>query len=205
IYYYITVMNENYPHPAMPDGAEEGIVRGMYLLRSTGKKENRIKVSLMGSGAILREVEAAAEMLDAEHDVSADIWSVTSFNELARDGQAVARHNALHPQSAPRQSFVAMCLDNSDGPVIAATDYIRLYAEQIRAFVPRRYYVLGTDGFGRSDTRAQLRKFFEVDRSHVVVQALYALVEAELLAPAQCHAAIEKYAIDADRPHPATL
>ena len=208
IYYYITVMNENYPHPAMPKGAEEGILRGMYLLRSTGKKKNKIKVQLLGSGTILREVEAAAEMLDAEYDVSADVWSVTSFNELARDGVAAARHNTLHPSAKPskrRVSYVEMCLANTEGPVIAATDYVRLYAEQIRAFVPRRYYVLGTDGFGRSDTRAQLRKFFEVDRAHVVVNTLHALVEHELIAPADCAAAIKKYGIDADKPNPATV
>ena len=212
IYYYITVMNENYTHPAMPKGAEEGILRGMYLLRSTGPQKNKndknksgknpIKVQLLGSGTILREVEAAAEMLATEHGVSADIWSVTSFNELARDGHDTARHNYLHPQGSPKKSYVEMCLGNSPGPVIAASDYVRLYAEQIRAFVPRKYYVLGTDGFGRSDTRARLRKFFEVDRCHVVVNTLHALMEAELMSPAQCGAAIKKYGIDPDKPNP---
>ncbi len=206
VYYYITVMNENYVHPAMPKNAEEGILRGMYLLRSTGnkgKKKNNIKVQLLGSGTILREVEAAAEMLDKEYNISADIWSVTSFNELARDGWDAQRHNRLHPQSPPRKSYVEMCLANSEGPVIAATDYVHLYAEQIRAFVPRKYYVLGTDGFGRSDTRAQLRKFFEVDRWHVVVNTLHALAEAELITPEQCSEAIKKYGIDPDKPNPA--
>ena len=216
IYYYITVMNENYPHPAIPKGAEEGILRGMYLLCSTGASKNKtgknkkggdksgkkIKVQLLGSGAILREVEAAAEMLEAEYGISADIWSVTSFNELARDGFEVKRYNFLHPQSKPRKTFVEMCLGDSDGPVIAATDYIRLYAEQIRAFVPHKYYVLGTDGFGRSDTRKQLRKFFEVDRYYVVVNTLHALVEHGLMSPAQCGAAIKKYGIDPDKPNP---
>jgi len=205
IYYYITVMNENYPHPAMPRGAEEGILRGMYLLRSCGGKKNRAKVQLLGSGAILREVEAAAEMLAAEHNISADIWSVTSFNELARDGHDVKRHNTLHPQDPPRIPYVEMCLGNTEGPVIAATDYIRLYAEQIRAFVPRKYYVLGTDGFGRSDTREQLRKFFEVDRRHVVVNTLHALCEHELATPQQCSDAIKKYGIDPDKPNPVTV
>ncbi|MGR3984648.1 MAG: pyruvate dehydrogenase (acetyl-transferring), homodimeric type [Gammaproteobacteria bacterium] len=205
IYYYITVMNENYPHPAMPRGAEEGILRGMYLLRSCGGKKNRVKVQLLGSGAILREVEAAAEMLAAEHNISADIWSVTSFNELARDGHDVKRHNTLHPQDPPRIPYVEMCLGNTEGPVIAATDYIRLYAEQIRAFVPRKYYVLGTDGFGRSDTREQLRKFFEVDRRHVVVNTLHALCEHELATPQQCSDAIKKYGIDPDKPNPVTV
>ena len=215
IYYYITVMNENYPHPPMPKGAQEGILRGMYLLRAgaqvakggKGGKKSPIKVQLLGSGAILREVEAAAEMLQADYDISADVWSVTSFNELARDGHAAARHNALHPAAAVderRVSYVEMCLANTEGPVIAATDYMRLYAEQIRAFVPRRYYVLGTDGFGRSDTRAQLRKFFEVDRAHIVVHTLHALAEHELLPPGHSADAIEKYGIDPDKPDPAT-
>ena len=204
IYYYITVMNENYAHPAMPKGVEEGILRGMYLLRPAqkGGKKNRPKVRLLGSGTILREVEAAAQLLEAEHNVGAEVWSVTSFNELARDGQAVARHNYLHPGAEPRKSYVEMCLGNSEAPVIAASDYIRLYAEQIRAFVPGRYYVLGTDGFGRSDTRAQLRKFFEVDRRHVVVNTLYALMEAEQMPPDTCEAAIREYGINPDKPNP---
>ncbi len=215
IYYYITVMNENYVHPVMPKGVTEGILRGMYLLRSTGvekkgsgkkvegKKADRIKVQLLGSGTILREVEAAAEILDKEHNISAAIWSVTSFNELARDGADTERHNRLHPQAEIRKNYVEMCLENASGPVIAASDYVRLYAEQIRAFVPQKYYVLGTDGFGRSDTRVQLRKFFEVDRWHVVVSTLHALMEAELVSPQQCSAAIKKYGINPDKPNPA--
>jgi len=202
IYYYITVMNENYQHPAMPKAAEEGILRGMYPLRSVGKKKNKIKIQLLGSGAILREVEAAAQMLDQEYNISADIWSVTSFNELARDGEDVERYNHLHPESDPRQTYIEMCLGNTEGPVIAATDYIKLYAEQIRAYVPGKYYVLGTDGFGRSDTREQLRKFFEVDRCHIVVTTLHSLVEHELMSPAQCSTAIEKYGINPDKPNP---
>ncbi len=225
VYYYITVMNENYPHPPMPKGAAEGIVRGMYLLRSTsasagaaksktkstsnsktkdpGKKE--IKVQLLGGGAILREVEAAADLLAENHAIYADIWSVTSFNELARDGNAAHRHNYLHPHAKPRKSYVAQCLAAADenAPVVAASDYIRLYAEQIRAFVPQPYYVLGTDGFGRSDTRAQLRKFFEVSRYHVVAQTLFALAQQGLVSAQQCRAAIEKYGIDADAVNPA--
>ena len=201
VYYYITVMNENYPHPPMPKDSQEGILRGMYRLRST---ENRAKlrVQLLGGGAILREVEAAAEMLRDDYDIAADIWSVTSFNELARDGQEAARHNYRHPLDEKRKSFVEMSLGNAAGPVIAATDYIRLYAEQIRAFVPQKYYVLGTDGFGRSDTRAKLREFFEVDRRHIAVCALYALSEAELIAADQCAKAIDQYGIDAEAVHP---
>ncbi|MGI9311755.1 MAG: pyruvate dehydrogenase (acetyl-transferring), homodimeric type [bacterium] len=213
IYYYITVMNENYPHPPMPNGCEEGILRGMYRLRAVGDdgkrsgkgkkaKSLRARVQLLGSGAILREVEAAAELLERDHGVGAEVWSVTSFNELARDGHAAARRNALHPQEPPRASYVEMCLANTEGPVIAATDYVRLYAEQIRAFVPREYHVLGTDGFGRSDTRARLRRFFEVDRHYVAVKALHALAAGELIDSAQVQAAIEQYGIDADKIDP---
>ena len=201
VYYYITVMNENYPHPPMPKDSQEGILRGMYRLRSTESRA-KLRVQLLGGGAILREVEAAAEMLRDDYDIAADIWSVTSFNELARDGQEAARHNYRHPLDEKRKSFVEMSLGNAAGPVIAATDYIRLYAEQIRAFVPQKYYVLGTDGFGRSDTRAKLREFFEVDRRHIAVCALYALSEAELIAADQCAKAIEQYGIDAEAVHP---
>ena len=201
VYYYITVMNENYPHPPMPKDSQEGILRGMYRLRST-ESGSKLRVQLLGGGAILREVEAAAEMLRDDYDIAADIWSVTSFNELARDGQEAARHNYRHPLDEKRKSFVEMSLGNAAGPVIAATDYIRLYAEQIRAFVPQKYYVLGTDGFGRSDTRAKLREFFEVDRRHIAVCALYALSEAELIAADQCAKAIDQYGIDAEAVHP---
>ena len=201
VYYYITVMNENYTHPPMPKDSQEGILRGMYRLRSTESRA-KLRVQLLGGGAILREVEAAAEMLRDDYDIAADIWSVTSFNELARDGQEAARHNYRHPLDEKRKSFVEMSLGNAAGPVIAATDYIRLYAEQIRAFVPQKYYVLGTDGFGRSDTRAKLREFFEVDRRHIAVCALYALSEAELIAADQCAKAIDQYGIDAESVHP---
>ena len=202
IYYYITVENENYAHPEMPEEAQEGILKGMYRLRTVGKAENQHQVQLLGSGAILREVEAAAEMLDREHNVSSTIWSVTSFNELARDGQSVERYNRLHPTEAPRQSYVEMCLENTEGPVIAATDYIQLYAEQIRNFVPNPYYVLGTDGFGRSDTRKQLRYFFEVDRKHVTVSALRALADREALTYQQVAESIAEYGIDPEKPDP---
>ena len=210
IYYYITVMNENYPHPPMPKGVEEGILRGMYLLHPNGKGAKnkggkggaRPKVRLLGGGAILREVEAAAEMLDKDHDIECEVWSVTSFNELARDGHDASRHNRLNPTKSPRKSYVETCLGDAQTPVVAASDYIRLYAEQIRAFVPGNYYVLGTDGFGRSDTRSQLRQFFEVDRRHVAVCALFALMEAELLPAEKCQAAIKKYGIDPNKPNP---
>ncbi|MCW8905947.1 MAG: pyruvate dehydrogenase (acetyl-transferring), homodimeric type, partial [Sedimenticola sp.] len=155
IFYYITVMNENYPQPAMPEGVQEGIVRGMYRYQRHGRKKRRVR--LLGSGTILREVIAAAELLEQEFDVSSDVWSVTSFNELRRDGLEVDRWNMLHPQEQPRDSYVARQLGEGDGPVVAATDYIRSYADQIRPFVPARYRVLGTDGYGRSDQRSRLR------------------------------------------------
>lgn len=202
IYYYITVMNENYAHPAMLPNAEEGILRGMYLLKRVGDKKNKHKVQLLGGGTILREVEAAAEVLDRDYGVSADIWSVTSFNELTRDGQNVERENRLHPAEVPRQSYVEMCLGNTEGPVIAATDYIRLYAEQIRAFVPGNYYVLGTDGYGRSDTREKLRKFFEVDRQYIAQTALKALSDLESITCVEAEEARRKLGIDSSKPNP---
>ncbi|MBT3308049.1 MAG: pyruvate dehydrogenase (acetyl-transferring), homodimeric type [Gammaproteobacteria bacterium] len=200
IFYYVAVMNENYVHPDMPEGAEEGILRGMYALRSTGANERHVQ--LMGSGAILREVEAAAEMLKEDWDVTADIWSVTSFNELARDGQDVARWNRLHPADAPRQSYVAQCLADAKGPVVASTDYIRLYAEQIRDEVSGRYETLGTDGYGRSDTREKLRDFFEVDRRFISVAALKALADEGEIEFSTVTEAINRYGIDPERPNP---
>ncbi len=205
IYYYITVMNENYPHPAMPENAEEGILKGMYLLRRVGGGDHVRKVQLLGGGAIAREVEAAAVLLDEDYGVSADIWSVTSFNELARDGHNVQRQNRLHPTDTPRQSYVEMCLGNTEGPVIAATDYIRLYAEQIRAFVPGHYHVLGTDGYGRSDTREKLRKFFEVDRHNIAYTALKALSDMESFPLEELEKVRGKLGIDINKPNPVTV
>ena len=167
VYYYLTVMNENYPHPAMPEGAAPNIIKGMYLFRAGEKKPKAPRVQLLGSGTIFREVIEAATLLKDDWGVESDLWSCPSFTELARDGMAVARENLLNPTSKPRLSHVALCLGGTEGPVIAATDYMRAFAEQIRAFVPRRYVVLGTDGFGRSDTREKLRRFFEVDRYYV--------------------------------------
>jgi pyruvate dehydrogenase E1 component len=200
IFYYITAMNENYTHPGMPEGAREGIVKGLYLFRSGGKK--RKKVQLMGSGTILREVIAAAELLDQEWGVDADIWSATSINELAREAQEVDRWNRLHPLADKRKSYIEQCFEGHRGPVIAATDYIRNYAEQIRKWIPSRYEVLGTDGFGRSDTREQLRKHFEVNRYHIVVAALKSLVDDAQLPAMKVAEAIEKYRINADKRYP---
>ncbi len=204
VFYYITIMNENYAHPPLPKGAEEGILRGMYLLQR-GAPKKKLKVQLLGSGVILREVIAAAELLEADFGVSADIWSVTSFNELRREGLDVQRWNMLHPEHAQRLSYVEKCLKDGSGPVIAASDYMKAYADQIRAFVPRRYLTLGTDGFGRSDSRENLRGFFEVDRFHVAVAALKTLADEGGLPPAKVAEAIAKYGIDADKPNPLTV
>ncbi|HVS12674.1 MAG TPA: pyruvate dehydrogenase (acetyl-transferring), homodimeric type [Thermoanaerobaculia bacterium] len=203
VFYYVTVMNENYVHPAMPEGAAEGIRKGLYLLKKGGRKKTRVQ--LLGSGAILREVEAAAEMLEGDWGVSADVWSAPSFNELRRDGIAAERWNRLHPEEEPRRSWVERQLGETEGPVVAATDYMRSFPDQIRAFVPRHYLTLGTDGYGRSDTREALRSFFEVDRRHVVVAALKALAD-EGAAPAKKVAeAIAKLEIDAEAPPPWTV
>lgn len=197
VFYYITLMNENYTHPAMPQGAEEGILKGMYLLRDGGEAE--VKVQLMGSGTILREVIAAADLLRNDFGVTADIWSMTSFNLLRREGMEVSRYNLLHPTETPRVSYVEQQLQGRTGPVIAATDYIRNYADQIREYVPSRYVVLGTDGFGRSDSRANLREFFEVDRYHVVVAALSALARDGKVDANRVAEAITKYGINVDK------
>jgi pyruvate dehydrogenase E1 component len=203
VYYYLTVMNENYVHPPMPKGVEEGIIKGMYLLRKAGK--NKLKVRLMGSGTILREVEAAAELLENDFGVSAEVWSVTSFNELRRDGLDVARWNMLHPEKPQRESYVGKCLKGGLAPVIASTDYMKAYADQIREFVPASYVTLGTDGFGRSDSREKLRSFFEVDRYYVAVAALKALADEGQVPTAKVSEAINKYGIDPNKPNPVTV
>ncbi|MFQ5572023.1 MAG: pyruvate dehydrogenase (acetyl-transferring), homodimeric type [Rhodothermales bacterium] len=206
IYYYITTMNENYAHPAMPAGAEQGILQGMYLFQEgSGGKEGKQKIQLLGCGTILREVLAAAELLENDFGVSADVWSVTSFNELCREGLNVQRWNMLHPEETPRVSYVESCLKDRKGPVVAATDYVKLFADQIRAFVPKRYRVLGTDGFGRSDTRKQLRKFFEVNRYYVAVAALKTLVEEGSVPASKVTEAIHKYGINPEQPNPMTV
>jgi pyruvate dehydrogenase E1 component len=204
VYYYITLLNENYEHPGLPDGAEEGIVKGIYLLKAAPAgtpKEKRIK--LLGSGAILREVIAGAALLERDFGIHADIFSVTSFNELKREADSVERWNLLHPLEEPRVPYVTQVLDSvGDAPTVASTDYIRAFAEQIRAFVPGRYKVLGTDGFGRSDYRRKLRSFFEVDRHFVAVSALKALAESQLLPTKKVADAIELYNLDPEKPDP---
>ena len=203
IYYYIAVMNENYAQPALPAGAEAGILKGMYLLKKGGRK--KLKVQLLGSGAILREVIAAAELLEEDFGVAANIWSCTSFNELRREGLDTERWNMLHPEQTPKTSYVETCLKQGKGPVIAASDYIKSYADQIRNFIPGRYVVLGTDGYGRSDTRAQLRKFFEVNRCYIAVAALKALADEGDIPIAKVTQAIRQYDIDPEKPNPVTV
>ncbi|HWU33827.1 MAG TPA: pyruvate dehydrogenase (acetyl-transferring), homodimeric type [Methylovorus sp.] len=203
VYYYITLMNENYSHPAMPKGSEEGILKGIYNFSKS--KAKGPKVQLMGSGVILREVIAAGELLEKDWGVSADIWSVTSFTELRREGLDAERWNLLNPEKKQKQSYVTQQLSKAEGPVIASTDYMRSFADQIRNFIPQRYVVLGTDGFGRSDSREALRSFFEVDRYYVVLAALKALADEGKLPAAKAAEAIKKYNIDITRPNPVTL
>ena len=203
IFYYITCMNENYPHPALTKDAQEGILKGMYLLREGGK--GKVRVNLLGSGTILREVLAAAEMLENDFGVPADVFSVTSFSELRREAIDAERWNLLHPHERARRPFVQQCLADRAGPFVAATDYMRIVADQIRQWIPGRYQVLGTDGYGRSDSRAALRGFFEVDRRYVVVAALKALADDGKLDLATVASAIDKFGIDPEKPNPVTV
>lgn len=203
-YYYVTLMNENYTHPDMPEGAAEGIIKGMYLLTDAGKpKKGELRVQLLGSGTILREAIAAAELLDKDFGVTADIWSCPSFNELRRDGFDAERWNRLNPEAkSPRKAYVTELLEGRQGPAIAATDYVRAYADQIRAFVPMAYTVLGTDGFGRSDTRANLRRHFEVDRYYIAHAAIAALAKEGKMTGKDVARAIKQYKIDVDKANP---
>jgi pyruvate dehydrogenase E1 component len=228
-FYYITVMNENYAHGAMPAGAREGILRGMYLLKEAGSEKREAgggrreeqapprpvhgervgvrgnestAVQLLASGTILREALAAAEMLEKEFGIAANVWSVTSFTELRRDGLDVERWNTLHPSAPQRTSHVEACLTPTTGPIVAATDYVRALPDLIRTWVPRRYVTLGTDGYGRSDTREALRRFFEVDRKAIVISALKALCDEERVAPAAVEGALGRFGISNDTANP---
>ncbi|MGJ8525470.1 Pyruvate dehydrogenase E1 component [Halomonadaceae bacterium LMG 33818] len=200
-FYYLTLMNENYVHPEIPEGSEEGIIRGMYLLNEATDNDAP-RVQLLGSGTILREVEAAAELLHNDFNVAADIWSVTSFNELRREALALDRQAFLNVEEEPAKPWVTQCLEGREGPVIASTDYMKLYADSVRAWVPADYHVLGTDGFGRSDTREKLRHFFEVNRYFVVIMALKALADQGKLERRVVKEAIDKYGIDPSKPDP---
>jgi pyruvate dehydrogenase E1 component len=203
-FYYITVMNENYTHPEMPAGSEAGIIKGMYLLKEGQSSANK-RVQLLGSGTILREVEAAAEILKNDFSIEADVWSATSFTELRRDGLEVDRWNLLHPEAEPRRAYVTQCLESRQGPVIASTDYMKAFADQVREYVPGTYRVLGTDGYGRSDTRSKLREFFEVNRYFVVIAALKALAEEGTIKASEVTKAIKKFNIDPEKPSPVTV
>tara|TARA_R100000306_G_scaffold62535_1_gene72487 strand:+ start:175344 stop:178118 length:2775 start_codon:yes stop_codon:yes gene_type:complete len=213
VYYYITSMNENYVHPEMPKGAEEGIIKGMYVLEDSKAKEYKVSgkaltekpLRLIGSGTILREVREAAAVLRSTYKVPVEVWSVTSFNELRRDGIDVTRWNMLHPGKKAKVPYVTKCLQDGQGPVIAATDYMRIYADQIREYVPASYRVLGTDGFGRSDTRQNLRRFFEVDRNYIVLAALTELGKENLVSADVISKAIKEMGIDTDKPNPMTV
>lgn len=203
VFYYLTLMNENYQHPALPAGSETGILKGMYLLKEN-KATNKRHVQLLGSGTILNEVITAADLLKNDFAVTADIWSVTSFSELRKEALCVERENLLHPTSPAKQSYVAQCFADREGPIIAATDYIRLNADQIRGFFSQRYVVLGTDGYGRSDTREQLRQFFEVDCFYIVIASLYALFAEGILTDKEIYKAFAKYNLDPQKPNPFT-
>jgi pyruvate dehydrogenase E1 component len=203
-FYYITLMNENYTHPDMPEGVVDGIIKGIYLLeKGTGKSKNRVQ--LMGAGTILREVRFAAEILRKEFDVEADVWSVTSVNELTRDGQRATRWNMLNPTSKPRTPYLTQILEGKEGPFIISTDHLKTYSEQLRAYIPGDYTVLGTEGFGRSDTRTKLRHFFEVNRYFVVIAALKSLADQGKIKTDVVAKAIKKFGIDPDKADPMSV
>ncbi|MDA9625031.1 pyruvate dehydrogenase (acetyl-transferring), homodimeric type [Candidatus Pelagibacter bacterium] len=204
VFYYITAMNENYTHPEKPKGCDEGILKGMYLFKE-GNNKGKTKVQLLGSGTILREVIAASEILTKEYGIDSDIWSVTSFNELRRDGMETERLNLLNPNDKPNKSYVKKCLEKRDGPVIAASDYTRAFSDQIRPYTDKSFYSFGTDGYGRSDTRKNLRKFFEVDKEHIVAYTLSALSKEQLIGTDAAEKAFKKYNINKDKDFPANL
>ncbi len=203
-FYYITTMNENYIQREMPLGVEDGIIQGMYRLQ-TSTTPGELRVQLLGGGTILREVEAAAAILERDYQVGADVWSLTSVNELQREGKAVVRWNLLHPTEEPRVPYVTRLLRDAGGPVVAATDYMKLYADQIREFVPGHYTVLGTDGFGRSDTRSKLREFFEVSREYIVIAALKALADEGRIERSRVTQAMGALGVNPDKPNPLTV
>ncbi len=204
VYYYITLLNENYAQPGLKPGTEAEIIKGMYLLDEAVKKPKAPLVNLLGSGTILRESQFAKALLESDWGVAAHVWSCPSFNELARDGQDVERWNLLHPLETPRVAFVTQQLSRYSGPVVASTDYMKNFAEQIRAFIPqgRSYKVLGTDGFGRSDFRSKLRAHFEIDRHYIVVAALRALADDGALPASKVAEALKKYKINVDKINP---
>jgi pyruvate dehydrogenase E1 component len=203
IFYYITCMNENYAHPAMPAGVAQGILSGMYLLQIGGR--GKVRVTLFGSGTILREVLAAAQLLEQSYGVPADVFSVTSFSELRKNALAIERWNMLHPAERRQQTYIEQALADREGPFVAATDYMKTVADQIRQWVPGRYIALGTDGFGRSDSRAELRRFFEVDRHYVVVAALKALSDEGKIDTQTVNKAMQSFGIDPEKSNPVSV
>jgi pyruvate dehydrogenase E1 component len=200
VFYYVTVTNSNCAHPPMPDNAEQGILRGMYLLRPAKRSEPC--VTLLGSGPVLREAIAAAELLEERYGIDANVWSVTSFSQLRWDGMAAERWNRLHPECEKKASWIELCLKNCRGPIVGVSDYVRSVADMIRPWVPGPYVTLGTDGFGRSDTRAALRSFFEIDRDSIVVAALSSLAYHGLWERADVAEAIEKLGVETREPNP---
>jgi pyruvate dehydrogenase E1 component len=203
VFYYITCMNENYAHPAMPAGVAQGILSGMYLLQIGGR--GKVRVTLFGSGTILREVLAAAEILEKNYGVPADVYSVTSFSELRKNALAIERRNLLHPNEPRQQTYIQQALADREGPFIAATDYVKTVADQIRQWIPGRYAVLGTDGYGRSDSRAELRRFFEVDRHYVAIAALKALADDDKIDKQTVTDAMQAFGIDPEKPNPLSV
>ena len=203
VFYYLTLMNENYEMPAMPDGVRDGILKGLYRLRASAKKKAKARAQLLGSGAILNEVVAAQQILEEKYDVAADVWSVTSYQELYRDGHAAERWNRLHPGSKPRVPYVTQCLGNADGVIVAASDYVKMLPDGIDRWLPRRLTALGTDGFGRSEGRAALRDFFEVDAKHIVVATLNDLARDGAIDVKVVQQAIKDLGINPEKPNPA--
>ena len=197
-------MNENYSHPEKPKDCDEGILKGMYLFQENNNK-GKIKVQLLGSGSILREIIAASKILSKDYGVDSDIWSVTSFNELRKNGMETERWNLLHPDEKKKKSYVENCLDKREGPIIAASDYTRSFSDQIRPYTQKPFYSLGTDGYGRSDTRKNLRKFFEVDKEHIVAYTLSALSKEQLVASKEAEKAIKKFKINKEKEFPPNL
>jgi len=204
IFYYLTTMNENYKHPSIPKGSEKGILKGMYLYKEF-KNKGKTNVQLLGSGAILREMISAAEILSKEYNIDSDVWSVTSFNELRKDGMTIERKNLLNPTQKPEKSYVESCLNKKDGIIIAASDYMRSFSDQIRPYISKAFYSFGTDGYGRSDSRKKLREFFEVDKEHIVTYTLSALAKEQLIPSTYADKAIKKYKIDKNKPIPIVL
>ena len=199
-------MNENYPHPEMPNDkdCEEGILKGMYKIKEHSKYK-KTKIQLLGSGAILREMISAAEVLQNEYQIDSEIWSVTSFNELRRDGLEIERYNLLNPTENKKTSYIEQCLGKTEGPILAASDYMRMNSDQIRPYTSKSFYSLGTDGYGRSDTRKNLRRFFEVDKEHIVTYGLSVLANEQLVSSKYAEDAIKKYNIDKNKPMPTKL